>query len=109
MDSDGVVRTLIRERAKLLGYAWAIVRDHHLADDVFQDVTVLAIQRASEIRDADHLLRWLRRAARFKALEALRAAARNPARRIVPLDDDVLEMLEADWADADSLATNEEV
>src|SRR5688500_7828983 len=109
MDAQDVVRALIRERAKLLGYAWAIVRDHHLADDVFQDVTVLAIQRAAEIRDAGHLLLWSRRAARFKALEALRAAARSPGRRVVPLDDDVLEMLEADWADVDSLATGEEV
>ena len=43
MKPDALVRVLIRDRAKLLGYIWAILRDHHLADDVFQDVTVLAI------------------------------------------------------------------
>ena len=106
MDSEDVVRALIRERAELLGYAWAIVRDHHLADDVFQEVAVLAMRRAAEIRDVGHLMRWSRKAARFKALEALRDPAR---RRAVPLDEDVLGMLEADWPDADSRHAGDEV
>jgi RNA polymerase sigma-70 factor (ECF subfamily) len=63
------------------------------------------MQRAADISDEDHLLLWSRRAARFKALEALR----NRTYRATSLDEDVLEMLEADWVSADSLVVREEV
>ena len=105
MDSNAVVRALIRDRARLLGYVWAIARDPHLADDVFQDVTVLAMERAAEIADERHLALWARRAARFKALRGPAAAGR----RTVPLDDDVMELLEAEWDGADPRATGEDV
>ena len=105
MKPDAVVRTLIRDRAKLLGYLWAILRDYHLADDVFQDVTVLAIQRAQEFNDDDHLLVWSRKTARFKALEVLRS---KPF-RTMSLNEDVLDLLTADWQLADSVSTQEEV
>jgi RNA polymerase sigma-70 factor (ECF subfamily) len=55
------------------------------------------MERAAEVRDEGHLSRWARKAARFKALEQLRK--RSP--RAVPLDEDVMEMLEAEW-DADA-------
>jgi RNA polymerase sigma-70 factor (ECF subfamily) len=77
----------------LLGYVWAIGRDAHLAEDVFQDVIVLAMERAADIADEQHLMLWARRAARLKTLEALR----QRARRMVTLDQDVLELLEAEW------------
>lgn len=105
MDSNSVVRALIRDRAKLLGYVWAMLRDHHLAEDVFQDVTVLAIERAGEIKDDEHLMLWSRKVARYKALETLR----SKEFRMMTLDNDVLEMLEADWGHVDSLATGDEV
>jgi RNA polymerase sigma-70 factor, ECF subfamily len=105
MDANDVVRALIRDRARLLGYVWAIVRDPHLADDVFQDVTVLAMERATEIKDERHLALWARRAARLKALEALR---KRP-RRTVPLDADVLDLLEAEWDGDDPHAAGEDI
>ena len=105
MDSNAVVRALIRDRARLLGYVWAIARDPHLADDVFQDVTVLAMDRAADIADEKHLALWARRAARFKTLEALRRRARHP----VGLDDDVTELLAAEWGGADPADTGEDV
>ena len=104
MDSNHVVRVLIRDRARLLGYVWAIARDAHLADDVFQDVTVLAMERAADIADERHLMLWARQAARFKTLEALR----RRTRRTVTLDDDVLELLEDEW-DGDAADSGEEI
>ena len=104
MEPNSVVRALIRDRAKLLGYTWAIVHDPHLADDIFQDVTVLAIERAAEIKDEGHLLLWSRKAAHFKALEALRAKEY----RMMSLDEDVLDLLEASWQGLDSVATADE-
>ena len=105
MDSNEIVRALIRDRARLLGYIWAIVRDTHVADDLFQDVTVLAMERATEIKDEQHLALWARRAARLKALEALRKRSRRP----VPLDGDVIELLEAEWDGDDPHGTGEDI
>jgi RNA polymerase sigma-70 factor (ECF subfamily) len=104
MEPNGAVRALIRDRARLLGYIWSIVRDHHVADDLFQDVTVLAIERAAEIKDEGHLLLWARKAARYKALETLR----SKALRMILLDEDVLDMLEANWEAKDCLSINDE-
>jgi RNA polymerase sigma-70 factor (ECF subfamily) len=105
MDQNDVVRTLIRDRARLLGYVWAIARDPHLADDVFQDVTVLAMERAGEIADEKHLARWARRAARFKALEALRKRGRGA----VPLADEVMDQLADGWDGDDPHAAGEDI
>ena len=104
MDSGSAARALFRDRARLLGYVTAIVRDPHLADDVFQDVTLLAIQRAGRIGSAEHLLLWARKTARYKAMEALRARGGS-----VALDDDVLDALEAEWNGLDSQAADERV
>jgi RNA polymerase sigma-70 factor (ECF subfamily) len=98
MDSGSAARALFRDRARLLGYVTAIVRDADLADDVFQEVTLLAMQRAGRIRDVEHLLLWARKAGRYKALEALRAKGGG----WLPLDDDVLDALEAEWDAAGS-------
>jgi RNA polymerase sigma-70 factor (ECF subfamily) len=105
MDSQHLVRELIQERTKLLGFIWAIVRDRHLAEDVFQDVTVLAMERAAEIRDQQHLLLLARQAARYKALELMR---KNAHHRLA-LDNDVLEMVEAEWVRLDSFSSSDEV
>ena len=105
MEANEVVRVLIRDRAKLLGYVWAILRDHHAADDVLQDVTVLAMERAGEIADEGHLLLWSRKAARYKALEVLRSSSY----RTMSLDERVLEVLEAEWTAADRRSTMDEV
>src|SRR5688500_14075550 len=108
MEPNAVVRALIRDRAKLLGYICVIVRDHHVAEDVFGDVTVLAMERAGEINDEAHLALWARKAARLKALEAVRR--RNRGRRgTVSLDDDVIEMIEADWGVVDAMPAAAEV
>jgi RNA polymerase sigma-70 factor (ECF subfamily) len=104
MKPDALVRVLIRDRAKLLGYIWAILRDHHLADDVFQDVTVLAIERAADFNDEGHLLLWSRKTARFKALEVLR----GKPYRTMSLSEEVLDMLAQTWECADAMNTQDE-
>jgi len=100
MDSGSAARALFRDRARLLGFVTAIVRDPHLADDIFQDVSLLAVQRAARIGGVEHLLLWARKTARCKAMEALRARGG----RSVALDDDVLDALEAEGDEPDSRA-----
>ncbi|MEX2673502.1 MAG: sigma-70 family RNA polymerase sigma factor [Phycisphaeraceae bacterium] len=103
IDHDTIVRLLIRDRAKLLGYITAIVREDHAADDVYQEVCILAIRKRDSIESESHLLGWARQAARFTALKVLRARGRRP----VLLDGDVLDLIEDDWAELDGVAALE--
>ena len=72
IDQPTAVKGLMKDRARLIAYIYAIVRDWHLAEDLFQDVSALAIEKHDRIVDSDHLLLWARKAARNKSLEALR-------------------------------------
>jgi RNA polymerase sigma-70 factor (ECF subfamily) len=93
LERDAVVRLLLRERAKILAYIYSILRDAQAAEDVFQDVSVLAIDRCAEIEGERHFLGWVRNAARFKALKA----HRDRRGRNLELDDEVLDLLEGAW------------
>ncbi len=90
---DQLIRLLIAERSKVLAYIRSIVRREHLAEDVFQDVSMLAIRKQDEIQDELHFLKWIRKASRLEALNALR---RTRAREL-SLDDKVLDDLESQW------------
>lgn len=102
LEQADIMRILLRERDKLFAYIWSIVRDTDLADDVFQDVSMLVIERREEINSESHLLGWVRKAARLKALEALRARKRHPT----ALSIEALAVLEDHWAAYDSTKTS---
>jgi hypothetical protein len=78
LDHDSCVSLLIREHVKLVGYVRAIVGDVHTAEDVLQQVAVLVLRKSNDIRDADHFLAWMRRAARLEALNAAHKSKRQP-------------------------------
>ncbi len=83
--AQDVVRILMRERDRLFAYIWAAVGDAHLAEDVFQEVSMLAAEKGIDVANEHALVIWIRRAARLKSLEAVRARTRRPT----PLDDSV--------------------
>lgn len=87
------MRVLLNERAKLLGYIWAIVRDEHLCEDVFQEISLLAIAKRDEIYDESSLLPWLRSAARHRALHVLKSRKRHA----VLMSDRLLDTLDKCW------------
>src|SRR4051794_21632754 len=45
IDQESLVIVLLRDRVKLLAYITAIVRDNHLAEDIFQEVALLAVRK----------------------------------------------------------------
>lgn len=90
---DQIVRVLMRERVHLLAFVQLLVADTHAAEDVLQDVSALAITKSDEIKSEQHLLLWLRKSARYKAMN------HNTKRknRAVLLDSAVLDLIEQDW------------
>jgi RNA polymerase sigma-70 factor (ECF subfamily) len=87
------VQSLLEERARLLAYIWAIVRDAHAAEDVFQEVSLLAVRKRSEIVDSAAFPAWLRKSARLCALRAMRNTGKAP--RL--FSNDVLDSLDRTW------------
>ena len=96
IDQESLVILLLRERVKLLAYIRAIVRDDHLAEDVFQEVAVLAVRKREEIRDGRHFLAWMRLTSRHRALKVLRQR-----KQYVLLDESLLDRLDEHWAEHD--------
>ena len=99
LDSTQIVRLLTTERNRLFAYIWAIVGDVHLAEDVFQEVSLLVVEKGPELTNEPELNVWLRRTARFKALNTLRQAKHQP----MVLDESVLDTLEEYWIRYDAM------
>jgi len=92
IDHQTFVALTLRKRTILLAYIRAIVRDEHLAEDVFQEAVSVALASIEKIRDAEHWSAWMRQSARHRALNALRS------RKRFVLDPVLLDQLEGEWA-----------
>lgn len=103
IDQKIITMTLLRDRAKLLAYIGAIVRDPHIAEDVLQEVSMLALEKQDQIKDEQMLLPWLRVAARFKSLKAIEKRGRSPKL----MDGQLLDLMEPHWQEVDRLSIQE--
>jgi RNA polymerase sigma-70 factor (ECF subfamily) len=93
LEVDAIVQVLLRERLRITAVATAVVRDVHAADDIFQQVVLRALEQRGQFQSPDHVLSWAVRAARHRAIDLTRQ------RSLCSLPDDVLDLLEAQWAD----------
>jgi RNA polymerase sigma-70 factor (ECF subfamily) len=85
-----VVEVLLRERIRITAAARMVLHDPHSADDVFQQVVLLALQSGPTFREPSHIVAWALKTARHRALNLARA------RQVVTLDDDVMEAIALD-------------
>jgi RNA polymerase sigma-70 factor (ECF subfamily) len=92
------VGLLLSHRAMLLGYVASIVRDPDLAEDVFQNVALVVLDKAAAVARDEEFPAWARRVARLESLAALRKRRRAPEL----LDQSVLELLEDEWSAGDA-------
>jgi len=100
ISEDILLRLLLKHRAMVLGYIISIVRDSGLAEDILQDVSLLALKKKDSINDEQAFPAWIRRTARFEALNAVRRQKKLPQ----PVDDEVLDLLDEEWSAADTMA-----
>ena len=98
LDREQMLRLLLAQRSMLVGYITSIVREPHLAEDVFQNVAVLVLKKGHEVRAAGAFPAWVREAARREALAELRR--QRHTRQL--LDDSVLDLLEDHWSAHDN-------
>jgi RNA polymerase sigma-70 factor (ECF subfamily) len=98
LDQDTLVRLLLTHRAMVLGYLTSMVRDIHLAEDIFQDVALVVMRKGGVLGAAEEFPVWVRRVARLEAMNALRKRRQG----LLPLSQAVLEQLESHWRTRDA-------
>lgn len=99
LSEDIVARILTQEHRKLAAYAWSLVRDNHLVDDILQEVAMVAIRKRAELNDETHLLAWLRVTCRRTALDTLKRRGQRPTL----LGDAALDLLDLEWQDRERI------
>ena len=77
MSQESAVEGLLANRSKLLAYIWALLRDHHDTEDVFEETMILVMKNAAQIEGPSQLMAWARRAARSRAIDHLRREKRR--------------------------------
>jgi RNA polymerase sigma factor (sigma-70 family) len=97
IDQETLVRALMAERVKLLGYIQSLIPRHDLAEDIFQDVCAASFRKRELIENEVHLRHWLRLAARRQAMNMLRKRQES----CVSLDRDVADLLDPVWQEHD--------
>lgn len=93
-----ILKTVMSDRPRLHGYAWVVVGDPDLAEDVLQEVSLLALQKTDQINNEQHLQGWLRESIRRHGMSARRARFKQAGQ----LSPEVLTMLAAVNAQASS-------
>lgn len=84
---------LLEERLLLTAYLNVVARNHHLAEDTFQDICVQSLVRKDSFESRDHLLNWARLSGRNRILNVLRSRET----RCDVLDEATMELLAASW------------
>jgi RNA polymerase sigma factor (sigma-70 family) len=88
-------RQLVRYERMIKGYAYAILRDFQAAEDIYQDIAVLVIQRVQDLpAEAPRTAAWLRETTRLKCLEHARRRKKLP----LVFPEDILTVMAEDFA-----------
>ena len=105
---DPVIERAVREHSRLVyRVAWAVLRNHHDAEDVTQEVFLRVLRLRRELEGVRSPITWLARIAFRVALD------RRPSRARVSIDDEVLApdvaSLRASGAGPDELAASGQI
>ncbi len=93
MNQDELIKYMLLNRSALIAYAWAIVRNDDVADDLFQEMCLLTLRKAEQVKDLEHFQGWVRRGLRFEALKSLRRSRNSPD----ALCEHLLAAVEPEW------------
>ena len=77
LTTEVIIRTLLGARPRIAAGLWLLVHDVHLAEDLFQEIVVRAVDGRSSFSSAEELLGWARVTGRNAALNLLRDRGRE--------------------------------
>ena len=82
------------QRDRISAAAWLIVRDAHIAEDIFQNVALKSMEKEVKFDSDGSLISWAFITARRQGIDWLRRQKNAP----VSLDQTILKIIEAEWA-----------
>lgn len=95
LEREHLIRDFQQDRYVLLGYLRSLVGDPNLAEDLFQEVSVIVLQKAEQFETGRDLQAWCRGIARNLALRH-----RHESTRLKYFADDrILELVDAAFAE----------
>ena len=94
LTEKGILQRLMSQRDRISAAAWLVVRDAHTAEDIFQNVALKAMAKEVTFDSEGALMSWAFITARREGIDWLRRQKNAP----VSLDETILEVLEAEWA-----------
>ena len=94
LSEQGILQRLMSQRDRISAAAWLVVRDAHIAEDIFQNVALKALAKEVAFDSDGALMSWAFITARREGIDWLRRQKNAP----VSLDETILELLEAEWA-----------
>jgi RNA polymerase sigma-70 factor (ECF subfamily) len=95
IEHEHLIREFQRDRHLLLGYLRALVGDPSLAEDLFQDVSVIVLQKIGQFQEDRDLQAWCRGIARNLVLRQ-----RQDALRLRTFEDDrIIDLVDAAFAE----------
>jgi RNA polymerase sigma-70 factor (ECF subfamily) len=93
LTKETVIRRVLSDRASLLGYVRSLGLDEHLAEDVFQNVCLVVIEKFEQAKNWNHFGAWVRTIARFEAMNA----ARRQRKTGQLFDERIIDILDQHW------------
>lgn len=73
LTQEQVTGLLLGERLSLTAFIATVVRNYHLAEDLYQETCIKAMTSQQQFESSEHLLNWARRTARNRAIDVLRS------------------------------------
>lgn len=90
---DEITAFLLAERLPLTAFLASVTRDFHLAEDIFQEVSVKAVATSTQFECRQHLMHWARLVGKNRAIDFMRT--RDGCYQ--GLSDEVLAKLSTEW------------
>jgi len=100
LNVQDITEYLLQNRMMLTSYLYAVTRNFHLSEDVFQEVCVKAVSQEDHFKSREHLLMWFRVTGRNCAIDMIRTREG----RYVGLSEEMLGLVEANWDRSDDLS-----
>ena len=94
LSEQGILQRLMSQRDRISAAAWLVVRDAHIAEDIFQNIALKALAKEITFDSDGALMSWAFITARREGIDWLRRQKNAP----VILDETILKLLEAEWA-----------
>lgn len=93
LTAEQTTESILEARMDLISCVYAVTRDFHLAEDVYQELFVKAVSQSSTFESTPHLLNWFRLSARNRAIDLIRKSKGQ----YTGLSENTLGLLERDW------------